>query len=63
MTSNLTLSYASSNTSVATVAANSTVTVKAAGTTTLTVKQVGNTNYNAAASVTQVLSVPTGVPN
>jgi hypothetical protein len=63
VSSNLTLSYASSNTRVATVAANGTVTVKASGTTTLTVKQIGNTNYKAAASVTQVLSVATGVPN
>jgi hypothetical protein len=63
VTSNLTLSYASSNTKVATVAANGTVTVKAAGKATLTVKQIGNTNYKAAPSVTQVLSVATGVPN
>ena len=63
VTSNLTLSYASSNTRVATVAANGTVTVKAAGTTTLTVKQVGNTNYKAATSVKQVLTVAAAVPN
>ena len=62
VTSNLTLSYASSNTSVATVAANGTVTVVKAGTTTLTVSQAGNTNYNAATSVTQVLSVALPAP-
>jgi hypothetical protein len=62
VTSNLTLSYASSNTGVATVANNGTVTVVGAGTTTLTVSQAGNTNYNAAASVTQNLTVMPRVP-
>ena len=62
VTSNLTLSYASSNTSVATVAANGTVTVKAAGTTTLIVSQAENANYNAATSVTQVLAVAVPAP-
>jgi hypothetical protein len=57
VSSNLTLSYASSNTSVASVAANGTVTVGEAGTTTLTVSQAGDANYNAAPSVTQTLTV------
>ena len=62
VSSNLTLSYASSNTSVATVAANGTVTVGRAGTTTLTVSQAGNANYNAASSVKQGLTVTPTVP-
>jgi len=57
ISSNLTLSYASSNTSVATVAANGMVTVGEAGTATLTVSQAGDANYNAATSVTQTLTV------
>ena len=57
VSSNLTLSYESSNTSVATVAANGTASVIGAGTTTMTVSQVGDANYNAATSVTQVLTV------
>jgi propanediol utilization protein len=61
VSSNLTLSYTSSNTSVATVAANGTVTVAGAGTTTLTVSQAGDANYNAATSVTQALTVTQSV--
>ena len=57
VSSNLTLSYASSNTSVASVAANGTVTLGGAGTTTLTVSQSGDANYNPATSVTQTLTV------
>ena len=57
VSSNLTLGYASSNTSVATVAANGTVTVGGAGTTTLTMSQAGDANYNSATSVTQTLIV------
>ena len=56
-TSNLTLSYASSNTSVATVATNGTVTIVGNGSTTLTVSQPGSANYNAATNVTQTLTV------
>ena len=57
VTSNLTLRYASSNTSVATVSANGTVSVHGAGSATLTVSQAGNANYNAATSVHQTLTV------
>jgi len=57
VSSNLTLSYSSSNTSVATVASNGTVTVVGAGSTTLTVSQAGNANYASANSVTQTLAV------
>ena len=57
VSSNLTLSYASSNTSVATVAANGTVAVGGAGTAILTVSQAGDVNYNSATSVTQTLTV------
>jgi M6 family metalloprotease-like protein len=55
-TSGLTVSFASSNTSVATVS-GATVTVIGLGTTTITASQAGNTNYNAATSVPQTLSV------
>ncbi|MEI8284726.1 MAG: putative Ig domain-containing protein [bacterium] len=57
VTSNLTLSYASSNTSVATVATNGTVAIVGNGSTTLTVSQSGSANYNAATNVTQALTV------
>jgi hypothetical protein len=58
VSSGLPLSYASSNTSVATVdAATGEVTIIAAGQTTITVSQAGNDNYNAAASKSQVLVV------
>ena len=55
-TSGLTVSYSSSNPSVATVSGN-TVTIVAAGTSTITAIQPGNSNYNAASSVSQSLSV------
>jgi len=55
-TSGLSVSYSSSNPSVATVSGN-TVTIVAAGTATITATQAGNSNYNAASSVSQNLSV------
>jgi hypothetical protein len=55
-TSGLSVSYSSSNPSVATVA-GSTVTIVAAGTATITATQAGNSNYNPASSVFQNLSV------
>ena len=55
-TSGLSVSYSSSNPSVATVSGN-TVTILAAGTATITATQSGNSNYNAASSVSQNLSV------
>ena len=55
--SGLAVSYASSNTAVATVSADGTVTIVGGGTATLTASQSGNTNYNAATSVTQELTV------
>ena len=55
-TSGLSVSYSSSNPSVATVS-GSTVTIVAAGTATITAAQAGNSNYNAASSVSQNLSV------
>ena len=54
--SGLPLSYASSNTSVATVS-GSVVTIVGAGTTTITATQIGNSSYNPAASVSQTLAV------
>ncbi|OYV03586.1 MAG: hypothetical protein CFE26_21210, partial [Verrucomicrobiales bacterium VVV1] len=54
--SGLTVSYASSNPSVATVSGN-TVTVVGVGTTTITASQAGNTNYASASSVPQTLTV------
>ncbi len=54
--SSLTVSYASSNTGVATVSGN-TVTITGVGTTTITANQSGNTNYLAAPAVTQQLTV------
>ncbi|MEQ9378675.1 MAG: Ig-like domain-containing protein [Imperialibacter sp.] len=54
--SGLTVSYASSNTAVATVSGN-TVTIVGAGSTTITASQTGNANYNAAANVPQTLTV------
>jgi hypothetical protein len=56
--SSLEVSYASSNTSVATVSGN-TVTVVAPGTTTITASQAGNANYAAASDVPQSLTVST----
>ncbi len=55
-TAGLSVSYASSNTSIATVSGN-TVTVVAAGSTTITASQAGNANFNAATSVPQILTV------
>jgi hypothetical protein len=52
----LTISYASSNSNVATVS-GSTVTVVGSGTTTITASQTGNENYEAAPSVNQTLTV------
>ncbi len=54
--SGLTISYVSSNTSVATVTGN-TVHIVAVGTTTITASQPGDANYNAAADVPQPLNV------
>ncbi|NDD82257.1 MAG: hypothetical protein EBZ53_06835, partial [Verrucomicrobia bacterium] len=54
--SGLTVSYTSSNTGVATVAGN-TVTIVGKGTTTITASQAGDSNYDAASSVPQTLSV------
>ena len=54
-TSGLSVSYSSSNPSVATVSGN-TITIVAAGTATITATQAGNSNYNAASSVSQNLS-------
>lgn len=54
--SGLTVSYTSSNTSVATVVGNM-VTIVGSGTTTITASQIGNANYNAALDVAQTLTV------
>ena len=54
--SGLPLSYASSNTSVATVS-GSAVTIVGAGTAIITASQSGSSSYNAAASVSQTLTV------
>ena len=62
LSSNLPLSYSSSNTSVATVASDGTVTVVGAGATILTVSQDGNSNYDPASSVTQTLTVTSASP-
>ena len=50
--SGLSISYTSSNTSVATIS-GSTVTIVGAGTTSITASQVGNENFNAATTVSQ----------
>ncbi|NDE18544.1 hypothetical protein EBZ80_26925, partial [bacterium] len=57
--SSLTVSYSSSNPGVATVS-GSTVTIVGVGTTTITASQTGNSNYNAATSVDQTLTVNKG---
>ncbi|MFZ4767979.1 MAG: beta strand repeat-containing protein, partial [Roseimicrobium sp.] len=57
--SGLTVSYASSNTAVATVSGN-TVTIVGIGTTTITASQAGDGNFNAATSVDQSLTVTAG---
>jgi len=54
--SGLAVSYASSNTGVATVSGN-TLTLVGAGTATITASQVGNTNYNAAANIANTVTV------
>jgi autotransporter-associated beta strand protein len=54
--SGLEVSYSSSDTSVATVVTN-VVTILKAGATTITASQAGNTNYTAATSVPQTLTV------
>ena len=59
--SGLAVSYAISNTNVATVSGN-TVTVVGSGTTTITASQVGDDNWNAATDATQTLTVyPSGM--
>ena len=60
-TSGLGVSYASSDTGVATIS-GSTVTIVGAGTTTITASQGGDSNYNAAADVQQSLTVNTVLP-
>ena len=55
-TSGLTVTYSSSNTSVATIS-GATVTVVGAGSTTITASQVGDDNYNTASTVDQVLVI------
>ena len=54
--SGLTVSYASSDTSVATVS-GATVTIVGTGTTTITASQAGDDNYNAVVNVPQTLAV------
>ncbi len=54
--SGLPVTYTSSNTAVATIS-GSTITIVGAGTTTITASQTGNSNYNAATSITQSLTV------
>ncbi len=54
--SGATVTYTSSNTAVATIAGN-VVTVLSAGSTTITASATSTTNYNAAADVTQTLTV------
>ena len=54
--SNLAVTYSSSNTSVATVAGNL-INIVGVGTVTITANQAGDSNYNAAPSVTQTLTV------
>ena len=58
-TSNLTVALSSSNTAVATVSGFS-ISPIGAGTTTLSATQAGDTNYLAAATVTQILTATTG---
>jgi hypothetical protein len=57
VSSSLPLTYASSNSGVATVSSSGLVTIVGAGTTDITVSQAGNSNYNAATSVVQTLTV------
>lgn len=51
-----TVTYASSNTSVATISGN-TITIVGTGSTTITASQAGNSNYSAADDVSQTLTV------
>ena len=55
--SGLAVSYASSNPAVVTIVNNNMVHIVAAGTTTITASQAGNTNYMAAADVSQVQNI------
>jgi hypothetical protein len=55
--SDLAVSYESSDTTVATVDGTGEVTIQGAGSTTLTAKQAGDGNYNAAADVQRTLTV------
>lgn len=54
--SGLSVSFASSNTAVASIS-GSTVTINGAGSTTITASQAGNSNYNTASDVQQTLTV------
>ena len=54
--SGLTVSYASSNTAVATIVSGN-IHIVGAGTSTITASQAGNSTYNPASNVTQVLTV------
>ncbi len=56
-TSGLTVSYSSSDPSVATVNGSGLVSIVGAGTCTITASQAGDANYNAAIDVTQTLTV------
>ncbi|UEG49375.1 YDG domain-containing protein [Ferruginibacter lapsinanis] len=58
--SGLTVTYVSSNTSVATIVGGQ-VHIVGAGVTTITASQAGNTNYSAAADATQTLTVSAGL--
>lgn len=58
-TSTLGVAFASSNSAVATVSGN-VVTITGVGTTTITASQAGDTNYNAAPSVPQTLTITKG---
>jgi hypothetical protein len=59
VTSGQTISYTSSDTTVATITTTTPrrIHIKAAGTSTITASQTGNSNYNAATPVSQVLTV------
>jgi len=59
--SGLAVSYTSSNTAVATIV-NGNIRVIGAGTSTITASQSGNTTFNAAANVSQTLTVTTSAP-
>jgi len=59
--STLPVTYISSNTAVATIS-GSTVTIIGAGSTTITASQAGNSNYSAAATVDQTLTVSKATP-